>query len=196
MKELREWRKGAPIPSSMPYIWNLGLIRESGRGNWSVRLLLMEDCGNGATEDENAVVGEFDGLSIAEEWLKCGEEFEREFMQSVTTIEKTGIYTVGDLIAGIEDTVGDLIAGIEESLADKNEDDELVRRRKEGVKHVLEYHSITEAMLLRMDLQEDAKVEDIIAEGDRVPARGVRALRSTRLPAGRAGTFRLPRWAA
>ena len=31
---------------------------------------------------------------------------------------------------------------------------------------------------------------------DRVPARGVRALRSTRLPAGRAGTFRLPRWAA
>ena len=26
--------------------------------------------------------------------------------------------------------------------------------------------------------------------------RGVRALRSTRLPAGRAGTFRLPRWAA
>ena len=32
--------------------------------------------------------------------------------------------------------------------------------------------------------------------GDRVPARGVRALRSTRLPAGRAGTFRLPRWAA
>ena len=30
---------------------------------------------------------------------------------------------------------------------------------------------------------------------DRVPARGVRALRSTRLPAGRAGTFRLPRWA-
>ena len=33
-------------------------------------------------------------------------------------------------------------------------------------------------------------------ESDRVPARGVRALRSTRLPAGRAGTFRLPRWAA
>ena len=33
-------------------------------------------------------------------------------------------------------------------------------------------------------------------ERDRVPARGVRALRSTRLPAGRAGTFRLPRWAA
>ena len=32
--------------------------------------------------------------------------------------------------------------------------------------------------------------------GDRVPARGVRALRSTRLPAGRAGTFRLSRWAA
>ena len=31
---------------------------------------------------------------------------------------------------------------------------------------------------------------------DRVPAGGVRALRSTRLPAGRAGTFRLPRWAA
>ena len=31
---------------------------------------------------------------------------------------------------------------------------------------------------------------------DRVLARGVRALRSTRLPAGRAGTFRLPRWAA
>ena len=31
---------------------------------------------------------------------------------------------------------------------------------------------------------------------DRVPARGVRALRSTRLPAVRAGTFRLPRWAA
>ena len=31
---------------------------------------------------------------------------------------------------------------------------------------------------------------------DRVPARGVRALRSTRLPAGRAGTFRLPLWAA
>ena len=31
---------------------------------------------------------------------------------------------------------------------------------------------------------------------DRVPARGVRALRSTRLPASRAGTFRLPRWAA
>ena len=31
---------------------------------------------------------------------------------------------------------------------------------------------------------------------DRVPARGVRALRSTRLPAGRAGTFRLPRRAA
>ena len=31
---------------------------------------------------------------------------------------------------------------------------------------------------------------------DRVPARGVRALLSTRLPAGRAGTFRLPRWAA
>ena len=28
------------------------------------------------------------------------------------------------------------------------------------------------------------------------PASGVRALRSTRLPAGRAGTFRLPRWAA
>ena len=38
---------------------------------------------------------------------------------------------------------------------------------------------------------------DMCAEmGDRVPARGVRALRSTRLPAGRAGTFRLPRWAA
>ena len=31
---------------------------------------------------------------------------------------------------------------------------------------------------------------------DRVPRSGVRALRSTRLPAGRAGTFRLPRWAA
>ena len=31
---------------------------------------------------------------------------------------------------------------------------------------------------------------------DRVPARGVRALRSTRLPAGRAGTFRLRWWAA
>ena len=35
-----------------------------------------------------------------------------------------------------------------------------------------------------------------LADQDRVPARGVRALRSTRLPAGRAGTFRLPRWAA
>ena len=31
---------------------------------------------------------------------------------------------------------------------------------------------------------------------DRVPRSGVRALRSTLLPAGRAGTFRLPRWAA
>ena len=31
---------------------------------------------------------------------------------------------------------------------------------------------------------------------DRVPARGVRASRSTRLPAGRAGPFRLPRRAA
>ena len=37
-----------------------------------------------------------------------------------------------------------------------------------------------------------AGLEDV----DRVPARGVGALRSTRLPAGRAGTFRLPRWAA
>ena len=35
-----------------------------------------------------------------------------------------------------------------------------------------------------------------LGERDRVPARGVRALRCTRLPAGRAGTFRLPRWAA
>ena len=35
-----------------------------------------------------------------------------------------------------------------------------------------------------------------VYRADRVPARGVRALRSTRLPAGRAGTFRLPRWAA
>ena len=34
------------------------------------------------------------------------------------------------------------------------------------------------------------------AAKDRVPRSGVRALRSTRLPAGRAGTFRLPRWAA
>ena len=34
------------------------------------------------------------------------------------------------------------------------------------------------------------------ARQDRVPRSGVRALRSTRLPAGRAGTFRLPRWAA
>ena len=32
--------------------------------------------------------------------------------------------------------------------------------------------------------------------GHFVPRSGVRALRSTRLPAGRAGTFRLPRWAA
>ena len=31
---------------------------------------------------------------------------------------------------------------------------------------------------------------------DRVPARGVRAWRPTRYPAGRAGTLRLPRWAA
>ena len=36
----------------------------------------------------------------------------------------------------------------------------------------------------------------VVGPMDRVPARGVRALRSTRLPAGRAGTFRLPRWAA
>ena len=36
----------------------------------------------------------------------------------------------------------------------------------------------------------------LVNTADRVPARGVRALRSTRLPAGRAGTFRLPRWAA
>ena len=36
----------------------------------------------------------------------------------------------------------------------------------------------------------------LVQLNDRVPARGVRALRSTRLPAGRAGTFRLPRWAA
>ena len=35
-----------------------------------------------------------------------------------------------------------------------------------------------------------------VSHCDRVPARGVRALRSTRLPAGRAGTFRLPRRAA
>ena len=34
------------------------------------------------------------------------------------------------------------------------------------------------------------------ADVDRVPARGVRASRSTRLPAGRAGPFRLPRRAA
>ena len=31
---------------------------------------------------------------------------------------------------------------------------------------------------------------------DRVPAGGVRAWRPTRYPAGRAGTLRLPRWAA
>ena len=37
---------------------------------------------------------------------------------------------------------------------------------------------------------------DAVDASDRVPARGVRALRSTRLPAVRAGTFRLPRWAA
>ena len=43
------------------------------------------------------------------------------------------------------------------------------------------------------DLAEDT---DGSASRDRVPARGVRALRSTRLPAGRAGTFRLPRRAA
>ena len=41
-----------------------------------------------------------------------------------------------------------------------------------------------------------ASLADGERKADRVPARGVRALRSTRLPAGRAGTFRLPRWAA
>ena len=35
-----------------------------------------------------------------------------------------------------------------------------------------------------------------VATSDRVPARGVRAWRPTRYPAGRAGTLRLPRWAA
>ena len=42
----------------------------------------------------------------------------------------------------------------------------------------------------------DTIVRSVLGWNDRVPARGVRALRSTRLPAGRAGTFRLPRWAA
>ena len=42
----------------------------------------------------------------------------------------------------------------------------------------------------------DPEAGEDIRRTDRVPARGVRALRSTRLPAGRAGTFRLPRWAA
>ena len=35
-----------------------------------------------------------------------------------------------------------------------------------------------------------------VATSDRVPARGLRAWRPTRYPAGRAGTLRLPRWAA
>ena len=46
---------------------------------------------------------------------------------------------------------------------------------------------------------EDIELCDMImhfGHNDRVPRSGVRALRSTRLPAGRAGTFRLPRWAA
>ena len=47
------------------------------------------------------------------------------------------------------------------------------------------------ARALNGDDRPAAKILD-----DRVPAGGVRALRSTRLPAGRAGTFRLPRWAA
>ena len=46
------------------------------------------------------------------------------------------------------------------------------------------------------DTRDRAILMLLIVYGDRVPARGVRALRSTRLPAGRAGTFRLPRWAA
>ena len=54
-------------------------------------------------------------------------------------------------------------------------------------------HEVRKAMLRLLpglELRAGAHVDD------RVPARGVRALRSTRLPAGRAGTFRLPRWAA
>ena len=51
------------------------------------------------------------------------------------------------------------------------------------------------ANLKRANLK-GANLDEANLEGDRVPARGVRALRSTRLPAGRAGTFRLPRWAA
>ena len=42
----------------------------------------------------------------------------------------------------------------------------------------------------------DAEVTKLHAKIDRVPTRGVRAWRPTRYPAGRAGTLRLPRWAA
>ena len=69
-------------------------------------------------------------------------------------------------------------------------------------KRLVERHDVTvlsSNYALYGDLSE--RVMSILAaeaprSEDRVPRSGVRALRSTRAPAGRAGTFRLPRWAA
>ena len=54
--------------------------------------------------------------------------------------------------------------------------------------------SLLETLATFHSLQSRAQVA--ADQGDRVPAGGVRAWRPTRYPAGRAGTLRLPRWAA
>ena len=64
--------------------------------------------------------------------------------------------------------------------------------RREGIAEGL-YYSWSKEFL---EAGKKRLAGDTGRQADRVPARGVRALRSTRLPAGRAGTFRLPRWAA
>ena len=48
---------------------------------------------------------------------------------------------------------------------------------------------------VRRSMAGDETVE-VEVGSDRVPAGGVRAWRRSRYPAGRAGTLRLPRWAA
>lgn len=156
MNKLREWKKGTPIPSRMPYIWNLGLIREEGRGNWRVRMLVTEDCDSRSTEDGKATAGELPRLSIVEEWLACGKMFEREYVKSVSMVEAGGIYTLEDLMVSVEDS----LRGEERK--------EIERRRKETLSRVLENHNLPISMPLRMRLKEGAQAEDIIAEGQRI----------------------------
>ncbi|MCY4420353.1 MAG: hypothetical protein OXC42_03770 [Gammaproteobacteria bacterium] len=157
MEKFRNWDGGSEFTEAPPYIWHLGMINENSRGDWSIRRLEIGNCGQGEENGKNLTDNLLKHESHVQAWFKCGQEFEKKFMDAIYTYKLQGIHTVRDLRRELRN-----------AYMDESQNERVIKLFEKRIDKVFEEHGVMDDMLLRVTVRRGAKTTEIVSLGEKV----------------------------